>query len=203
MNLEENISVYLPKYLSAESQDELYSELKNFPSNDPNIFFSTLNSSAIFQGDAMNDFPLISLPDQRVENSAVLILSNTCDTDPSNFRFFPSFLVYCPLIKLSKYTALLEKNNVSKDKIDNHIKDIKNQKITQIMFFPKSRYLEEDYISFFERINHISSQFVSRDSIESRRIFSLSNFGFYLLLIKLSMHFTRIREGVDRRSEHY
>jgi hypothetical protein len=39
---------------------------------------------------------------------------------------------------------------------------------------------------------------ISRESLKQQRIFSLSNYGFYLFLFKLSIHFTRFGEAVDR-----
>jgi hypothetical protein len=199
MNLREDISIYLPKYLSEESQDKLFQELKNFPHNDSNKFYSALEDNFVFQGDAIKDIPFLTLPEPKIEKTLVLILSNTCDVEQGNIRLFPAFVNYCPLIKLSKYINLLEKKNVLKSKIESHLQDIKSQRITQIMFFPKGKDLDDDYIAFFERVNHIKNDFIKRETLEQTRLFSLSNFGFYLLLIKLSIHYTRIREGVDRK----
>lgn len=56
---------------------------------------------------------------------------------------------------------------------------------------------------FLVRFDCIFSLPSSKEFIEkltSERIFTLINYGFYLLLFKLSVHFTRIQEKVDRDS---
>ena len=39
------------------------------------------------------------------------------------------------------------------------------------------------------------------DHLRNHRIFSLSQYGHYLFLFKLSFHFTRMQEGIDRDKE--
>lgn len=51
---------------------------------------------------------------------------------------------------------------------------------------------------FFDRINNCDNDAMPRNDLDSRRLYSLSNYGLYLFLFKLSVHLTRIREGVDR-----
>jgi len=42
------------------------------------------------------------------------------------------------------------------------------------------------------------AQAVAWDELLRNRLFTLSDYGFYLFLFKLSLHLTRIREGVSR-----
>jgi hypothetical protein len=51
---------------------------------------------------------------------------------------------------------------------------------------------------FFDRLLHVSQKYVDRKTVQTRRLFSLSDYGFYLFVFKLSIHLSRIREGVDR-----
>ena len=67
------------------------------------------------------------------------------------------------------------------------------------MFLPKNKNIE-DSIIFLDRILHIDCRSVNRDTLKEQRLFSLSDYGFYLLIFKLSVHFSRIQEKVDRRA---
>ena len=51
MMSDEEIKKYLPKYLSAESYEQLLNELKSFPENiDSRLFTSSLDEKYIYQG---------------------------------------------------------------------------------------------------------------------------------------------------------
>jgi hypothetical protein len=127
-------------------------------------------------------------------------LTNTCDIDVNNERLNPSYICYSPLILLDKYEQLLLKNLPKREKIiAEHINTIKKQKVTQIFYLPKGGFLEGDSIIIFNRVSSCLSESVQRDSVKQRKLFTLSNYGFYSFLFKLSLNFTRMGENVDRR----
>lgn len=72
-----------------------------------------------------------------------------------------------------------------------------NKKITQIIFLPANSQME-DSIVFLDKIYHVDNRFINRDTLEDQRLFSLSDYGFYMLIFKLSIHFSRIQEKVNR-----
>lgn len=204
MNWEE-IKVYLPKFLSAESEKELFEGLKEFPINYITRFYckSAIYNNSLLQGDGIRDLPVVNFPDTKLENARCLILSNTCDIDPENKRFFPSQIVYAPIIDFGKYCLMLKKEGSRTDQqIESHIKSIKDQKITQILYLPEIHGILNESIVFFDRVQNISVNAIPRNTVEKRKLFSLSNIGFYLFILKLSIHFTRIRDNVDRGSSH-
>lgn len=194
----ENIDLYLPKYLSSDSLKELYSGLKDFPDNiDTRLYTSGLDPNVIFQGDCLPNLPIVNLPDTSVKNATAVVLSNTCDIDQGNKRFFfKSQILYAPIINLKKYKEGLVSSGLDKDKVDAHIGSLKKQEITQIFYFPKFNDELEDPLLFFDRIYNVSNDFVDREVVN--RIFSLSDYGIYLFLFKLSLHFTRIQDKVER-----
>ncbi len=61
----------------------------------------------------------------------------------------------------------------------------------------------EDSIVFLDKIYHVDNRFINRDTLEDQRLFSLSDYGFYMLIFKLSVHFSRIQEKVNRGSISY
>lgn len=200
----EEVKRYLPQYLSSKAQQELFEELKQFPKNiDQRIYISQAEYETILQGDGVHNLLYINLPDTNIGKVPGMILSNTCDIDQSNERLMPSRMVYTPIFNLAKYEQALIRAHVETGKkthqsITSHISDIKRQYVSHIFYLPKGGRLENDSIVFFDRLNNCPSDSISSCDLPTRRIFTLSDYGFYLFLFKLSVHFTRIREGVCR-----
>lgn len=201
----EEVKKYLPQYLSLTAQQELFQELKQFPQNlDQRIYTTQLAAQEnLFQGDGVQNLLYINFPNTDIADVPGMILSNTCDIDPSNKRFMPLRIVYTPIFNLAKYEQSLIKNHVETGRktiqsINSHIADIRKQYISHIFYLPKGGKLENDSIVFFDRLNNCPSDSIESQSVPERRIFTLSDYGFYLFLFKLSVHFTRIRDGVSR-----
>ncbi len=201
----EEVKRYLPQYLSSKAQEKLFEELKQFPSNiDQRIYSAQLAKyDKILQGDGIHNLLYINLPDTNIDKVPGMVLSNTCDIDQSNVRLMPSRMVYAPIFNLAKYERALIRDHVETGKkteqaIASHILDIKRQYISNIFYLPKGGKLENDSIVFLDRLNNCPSDLITGDELPKRRIFALSDYGFYLFLFKLSVHFTRIREGISR-----
>lgn len=200
MNLND-LKLYLPKYLSTESEKLLFDNLKDFPKNiDTRLYTSALKDiNIIFQGDGLDDMLIINLPNKEIKGTKSMVLSNTCDIDPKNKRNFPSQIVYTPIFNLSKYADALKRNSTKTDKqVEEHINTIKKQKITQIFYLPKINDVIEDSIIFFDRVNNCSLEHLKGMNLKEEKLFTLSDYGEYLFLLKLSIHFTRIQDKVDR-----
>jgi hypothetical protein len=199
MDVKESIRQFLPKYLSPKDEEKLISCINEFPANIHSRFYTSFLKAepTIFQGDGVQSLPVVDLPNPEVKYVLVLILSNTCDVDEQNERLFPSKLNYSPIINLKKYIELLESHNIETKRLQNHIQAIKNQDITQIFYLPASSYVEESIV-FLDRINSCSNNLIDRTNLQETRTFTLSNLGFYLLLLKMSISFTRIAEKVNR-----
>lgn len=202
----DEIKKYLPQYLSDEDQSELFKDLKKFPNNLDFRFYSRhlTKENSVYQGDGLTSLLVINLPSTDLRPAPAMILSNTCDIDPTNLRYFPSRVLYSPIFQLEKYKKKLildfvnPEKNVPQERIEKHIEAIKRQEITQILYLPKGCDLQNDSIVFFDRINNCPSHMLHNEGKIRTKLFTLSNYGFYVFMIKLSIHFTRIREGVNR-----
>jgi hypothetical protein len=196
-----DIQIYLPKYLSAQSSKELFDGLKDFPNNiDSRLYTTYLQDSIIYQGDGLKDMLVVNLPSVVSKKTNCLVLSNTCDIEFSNKRPYPSQIVYTPIISLDRYQKGLLENIKDDTKVQSHIDSIRKQQITQIFFLPKFGDIIDDSLIFLDRVLNISNDYVDRSKLDNVRIFSLSDYGNYLFLLKLSLHFTRIQDKVDRKS---
>lgn len=202
MNIDD-IKIYLPKFLSAESDRELFKGLKEFPENIDDRLYTTYlkDSKIIYQGDGIKDLLVVNLPQTEIKPAPGMIFSNTCDIELENQRNFPSQVVYAPIFNLEKYqTSLISNSRKSKDQILDHISSIKKQEITQIFYLPKLEGKLNESIVFLDRVNNVPNRTVDRESIPTKRLFTLSDYGAYLFLLKLSIHFTRIQDKVERKS---
>jgi hypothetical protein len=200
----DDFKYHLPRYLTEESTKHLFEEIRNFPDNiDGRIFTTRLkDEKTIFQGDGISNLPVISLPSTNSINAKVMVFSNTCDIDPQNDRPFNVQICYAPIFSMDKYKAMLEQN-LSEEAVEGHLRSVKNQEITQIFYLPYHPDVEGESVVFFDRINNFDRRYIEADQIPKQRLFTLSDYGFYLFLIKLSIHFTRIGEKVERGSTDF
>jgi len=197
----EDIYQFLPRYLCEDSQEALRKELEKFTKGAISRSLYTnrlLNEKIIFQGDALDGMLIVRLPDPKIQTAKAIILSNTCDIDLNNERQFDSMIVYTPIFDLGKYQESLSKNQVSESRIKDHIAAIRQQLITQIFHLPAGGFLKDEGIIFLDRVCSCVNSTIDRSTIKNKRLFTLSDFGHYLFLFKLSLHFTRLTSKVDR-----
>lgn len=199
MTLDEEFKVFLPKYLSPEKYEQLLAELKSFPENIDKRMYSELDGDVIYQGDVIKDLPVIDISNLAlgVKKKNSLIISNTCDIDLNNKRKHVGGLLYAPLVELEIYISYLQRSGISIDAIRSHIDDIRKQKVTYIFYLPGTGIIK-DSIVFFDKVLNIENRIISREDLGETRLLSLSDYGFYLLLFKLSVHFSRMQEGIIR-----
>lgn len=202
MELLDKIKRHLPTYLNPESRKKLFDELKAFPSNIDERMYSSdidINDDIIYQGDIIDNQPIIFLPDTSIKEKRVFVISNTCDNDINNPRPTSPTVSYCPIIDFTAYINMINKTGFFKTKeaLEGHIKAIKDQRITTMFYLPSHKDISESIVllSSFNSLrldNHQKNNFIAN------RKLCLANYGFYLFLIKLSIHLTRIEENVDR-----
>ncbi len=198
----EDIKLYLPKYLSSESDKELFEGLKDFPANLDSRMYTTFlqDEKTIFQGDALSNLSIFNLPSTELKNGNCIVLSNTCDIDLNNTRFIPSQIVYAPILNLNKYRNKLLEIGFKPEQVNSHINSIKKQEITQVFYLPSIDNIFEESLVYLDRVINCPNNIIDREKLPENRIFSLSDYGTFLFLFKLSIHFTRIKDRVERRS---
>lgn len=194
----EDASVFLPKYLAPENQKELFEELKQFPKDSFNYYdLSTRFSEELLQGDVWQGFTTINFGTLNKTPATGLVISNSCDVDINNPRAFPVNILFSPLISLNNFKSSLLAGGNDNQKVEDMIQSIKAQTFTSIFYLPESPNRFEESIILLDNINKQPlSNFVSSPS--KNKLSTLTMQGFYLLLIKLSIHFSRMQEGVER-----
>lgn len=198
----DDLRLYLPKYLSPTSEEALFKSLEQFEDTHGNKNYFTDHRhpklDIICQADGIQDLLIVNLPDTTTKPGPAMVISNSCDIDPANAKFFNPSICYCPILNLQKYEKVLLEEGKNQAQIDGHFSSIRNQRISNIFYLPTGGKLPGESFVFLDQICSCANDYISRADIENRRIFTLSNFGFYIFLTKLAIHFTRIREGIDR-----
>lgn len=200
MNVFEDIDLFLPQYLSDTSKTRLKEELKSFPADGTkgSVYTTMLrDADYLLQGDGISKALYLSFPDTTIRSVNVIILSNTCDISLHNQRINPCRIMYASIVNLEKYQDALLKH-FDKERVMRHINDIKQQFVTQAMYLPKGMKLQYEGVVFFDRAISIPLNEETTTKMLGNRLFTLSDFGFYLFLLKISYHFTRIKERIDR-----
>jgi hypothetical protein len=195
----EDFKTYLPKYLSTDAQKNLFQELAQFPHNiDARLYTMKLREErTVFQGDGLASLWVADLPSEKIGKSRVMVLSNTCDICPENKRLLGTRTLYCPIISFAKYEQLVREVKEVSDPAG-HLDAVRKQQTSSMFFLPKNERLGEEAIALLDRINNCDTQAISLDELVAHRLFTLSDYGFYMFLFKLSVHLTRLREGVQR-----
>lgn len=200
MSLFDEAKRFLPRHLTETETKKLLEDIQAFPGNlDKRLYMTPAKEDehAVLQGDGIGNMLVVNLPQPEIKPARVMLFSNSCDSDIENKRPFPAALCYAPIFSLDKYLAKL-RGRKSDEFIENHVRDIRRQALTQVFYLPKTGKLEGDSIVFLDRINNCSSTSFDRATLPTERLFSLSNYGHWLFLLKLSIHFSRLTDQTKR-----
>lgn len=190
----DEIDSYLPTYLTKEQKEGFIKELKNFPHCN---FYMQKMQSEVLQGDGWTGFDVFNFVTGDRRSVRAIVLSNSCDIAPENTRTMPPRITVAPLISASKYEKLLVSKGVAEKRIASIFEQLQKQLVTSAFYLPKGGALSEDHFAFLEDVHSLPTPYFLQKSTRSK-LFTLSQVGFYLFLMKLSIHFCRMHEGVDR-----
>lgn len=198
----ENLKDSIPFYLtSAPEQKELVENLEAIMRGARTGYYLNRSQDAYvderLQGDGWRGLPLFSFETGKRKEVRGILLSNTCDVAPENDRTLPPKLVFVPIIRLSAIEARFAAKNISPAQTAGKIKAIKEQVATSIFYLPAGGPLEEDYVALLDDVHSVPIS--AHDNDNKEKLFTLSMAGFYLFVFKLSVHFCRLKENVDRR----
>jgi hypothetical protein len=105
-------------------------------------------------------------------------------------------VLFTPLIALEKYAVRLTTAGKAKDQVETILSSIRRQRVTSIFYLPECPGQIEESILLLDDIHaHPLDDFLR---VERQSIFTLNQSAFYLFLIKLSIHFCRFNEKIQR-----
>lgn len=187
---------FLPKYLLADDRRALFEELRNI-----NNGFTSYYTGDLFpfflQGDGVPDLPVANLETGEVKKVRGIIFSNTCDISPENKRILPMRVCFSPVIRLDKVVRLLEGTGTPANRLEDWLREVRRQEITSVFYLPKGGALDAEYLAFMDDA-HSAPLSVLNEIAHSSRFFTLSQSGIWILTMKISIHFCRLMEDVNR-----
>jgi len=187
--------LYLPKYLSPEQNRQLFEELNHHENIEYYLAPDRL-SGELLQGDGWTGFIAINFYSREHKSVSGVILSNSCDINARNARDLPVSVLFSPLLKLSKIRALFEQAGRSTEQVASRLTSIRRQQVTSMVYFPeRPGVMEESVILLDDVHSHPLTDFVEQSNT---CLFKLTQTAFYIFVIKLAIHLTRLQEGVAR-----
>lgn len=196
----EAIRQHIPYYLTASPNEKvLLGQLKELAEGASKGYFippgNDGHTEDMLQGDGWGRFELYSFGSRNIKSVRGIILSNSCDISKENSRVLPVNVTFAPIIKLSRMIARLKEHGLDENKINSRVLGIREQRISNIFYLPSDGILDEDYIALLDDIHSMP---INLHKTSERKLFTLSMAGFYIFLFKISVHFCRIQENIDR-----
>ncbi|MYB00759.1 hypothetical protein F4X90_13945 [Candidatus Poribacteria bacterium] len=195
----ERLRNQIPFYLTAKpEQKELLHNLESLIRGTNKGYYISaardVSDDAVLQGDGRNGLQLYSFEDGKKHEVRGIVLSNTCDISTDNERVWVPRIIFAPIVKLSAIEARFKVHQLAEDAIKSRIKSIKNQSVTNIFYLPSGARLDEDHVVLLDDLHSMPA-----GKLSGEKLFTLSMAGFYLFSFKLSIHFCRLQENIDRR----
>ena len=153
----DDIRLYLPKYLSQETEGKLFTDLRGYPESiDARMYgFIGKSASVLYQGDGLRGMPVTHLPSPEIKQLPCIVLSNTCDINPENEKKHAPNIVCAPVASIRKYRALLIEGQVyDEQQVENHLRSVRKQEIAQIFYLPVSQFLRSPIVGVPEMYRH-------------------------------------------------
>jgi hypothetical protein len=203
----------LAPYLVQDNKVRLKEALKQFTLENRgkeinySDFFKSYNHTYFMQSDLVKEIRMSVWDDLNMNFNKVytdaIIISNTCDISPENKHDFNSKqCLLAPLVDFNEYLLDLKNEGYVDEKLEQFANTIKSQLVSNIFYIPNLQSGQREYIVMLDHIfwfptNELNSYI---ENIEENRISSLSLFGHYLFILKLSYHLCRLPEQCDREA---
>lgn len=200
----------LPTHILKPEKESLINALEQFKdkktdkSLNYNNFYKLTQLDYFMQGDLLFEirFPfwLTSSASYDKRYTDAIIISNTCDISDQNDRSLNAKeCLFAPLIALDVYANSLNER-FDETKVKGILTAIRNQELTNIFYLPYNHNNGVEYIAMLDKAFWIETTELNSylKTIENDRIASLSHFGFYLFVLKLSHHLCRFPKENDR-----
>ena len=207
----DDFDLILPNYLINEDKARLKDALKQFTFNekgkeiDYTNFYKSYGHTYFMQSDLVKEIRMSFWNEdesvfEKIYSDAI-ILSNTCGISFENTHSINSKqCLFAPLIDFNEYLKDLSGAGYGKDKLEQFTQTVKAQLVTNLFYLPTLNNHTKEYVVILDNVFWFPANELNTyiDDIKENRITSLSHFGYYLFILKLSYHLCRLPEQCDR-----
>jgi hypothetical protein len=194
----EALEKHFPYYLTQNQQTGLKAAIKDFSLAKKVDYYQSSSEEGLLQGDVWQDFTVLSYYNDKKQKTKGIVLSNSCDVDADNKRTSSPQVVFSPLVTLDKYIERLRTNGTKEEAIQSKLQAIREQTITNMFYLPAhpdGHY--NDCVILLDNIHSIPLD-VATNNTPIKKVSTLSMFGFYMFVFKISIHFCRLHENINR-----
>lgn len=170
-------------------------------------FYSYKPAEDTYQGDIIDELDLVYfevvndvLETKVLEDQPCMLLSHTCDMYLQG-KTRGKYISVAPLFSYREFSNR-RTEGYSDEGWGDFLEAVKRNRITDILYIPEKQPLGESVI-LLDRIFPIDPNFLKAklEKRGSKKILSLSQIGFYYLLIKLTYHFARYEDRAEIKRE--
>jgi hypothetical protein len=211
---DDKFELILPNYLVDPDKSRLRDALKQFipeeKRNEINYsnFYRNYQHAYFMQSDLIKEIRVAKWDDESASYKKgytdAIIISNTCDISFENKQELNvKQCLFAPLIDFNLYLEDLKQAGYNQERIKKFSTNVKAQLRTNIFYLPLHFREEKEYIVLLDNVFWFPTSELNSyiNNIEENRITSLTHFGFYLFILKLSYHLCRLPEQCDREVE--
>jgi hypothetical protein len=193
----DTITRHLPTYLSADRREGIVRELRNFPRL--TCPYIDAYRDEYLQGDCWAGLVALNFADGSRKAIRGMVLSNSCDVEPANAGNspLPTQLMFVPVVRLEAVAQTVRDAGRSEEATQELLGSIRRQERTEYFYLPPGAGLQRESVAWLAQVHTMPFDAV-RLGQNVRKLATLSDITFYLLVLKLSIHFCRLHEGVDR-----
>ena len=184
---------FLPSYLLPGTRRRLLEQIDSFPHT--RGYYSAISTPDYLQGDGWTGFIVFNFISGERRSVRGLVISNSCDVAAENSTVSGQRVVFAPVIRLERFEALLKTSDRTEQQVQSTIDALKKQHINNAFYLPQCAAIPESLI-LLDDLHSVPLDYFW--AAEKTRLFRLSDFGFWLFLLKLSIHLTRLHEEVER-----
>ncbi len=193
----DRLGLALPLFLSAQGKRELLAQLRRYPDN-TDYYGMVPDENEPVQGDGWRGLIVFDFDTGSREDAQGLIISNSCDIAAANDPDPDQRVAFAPILELSRYHEFLIEAGKRAEEANDYLAKVRKQEIYRLFYLPAMHGCFDEGIVPLDSLHSIPLRALATRKLE--RVFALSTYGWYVLLVKLSIHFTRMGENVDRRS---
>jgi len=193
--ISDNLEKFIPYYLTKEAKEGLKKALFEWKDR-PVQFYTDHEDPEPNQGDGIAAVDLINPNTGESRPMHVVVISNSCDIAQGDLKSPFSRVLVAPMIDFERYLSTLPTQGWNQEKIASHRAAIINQEITYLFYLPRIPSLaNKDYFISFNDLHSIPLGHMRKPI---KKLYDLHLHGFYLFIFKLSIHFCRFGEALQR-----